>query len=46
MNRWVKNIVDIAIIVGLVIWGFGAAALYFLWRPDLTPYFKGASQRP
>lgn len=36
----------IAILVGLVIWGFGAAALYYLWRPDLAPHFKGTSLRP
>jgi hypothetical protein len=33
-----------AIILGLVIWGFGAGALYYLWRPDATAYYK--SQRP
>ena len=33
------------LIVMLAIWGFGAGALFFLWRPDSTAYFKAQSQR-
>jgi hypothetical protein len=33
------------LIIMLGIWGFGAGALYFLWRPDSTAYFKATSQR-
>jgi hypothetical protein len=34
------------LLIMLAIWGFGAGALYFLWRPDSTVYFKATSQRP
>jgi hypothetical protein len=33
------------LVIMLAIWGFGAGVLYFLWRSDVTPYFKGTSQR-
>lgn len=33
------------LIIELLIWGVGAAALYFLWRPDSTQYFKASAQR-
>lgn len=28
------------LVIDLVIWGFGAAALYYLWRPESTAFFK------
>jgi hypothetical protein len=40
LNTWIAlgNL-----LIMLAIWGFGAGALYFLWRPDSTAYFKGTS---
>jgi len=43
LNTWIAlgNL-----LIMLAIWGCGAGALYFLWRPASTAYFKATSQRP
>lgn len=33
------------LIIELAIWGVGAAALYYLWRPDSTAFFKEQQRR-
>jgi hypothetical protein len=33
-----------AILLGLLIWGCGAGALYYLWRPESTAFFKTAER--
>jgi hypothetical protein len=37
LNTW---IVLGVLLIEVAIWGVGAAALYFLWRPDSTAFFK------
>jgi len=41
----VRNGIEVGdLLLTLAIWGFGLTALYFLWRPESTEYFKPASQ--
>jgi hypothetical protein len=35
----------INLIIMLLIWGTGLGALYYLWRPESTAFFKSAAQR-
>jgi hypothetical protein len=42
LNTW---IVLGVLIIEVAIWGVGAGALYYLWRPDSTAFFKEQQRR-
>jgi hypothetical protein len=42
LKSWL-DIVTLAIM--LAIWGIGIGALYYLWRPESTAFFKSAAQQ-
>lgn len=41
-----KSWLDIVtLVIMLAIWGIGVGALYYLWRPESTAFFKSAAQQ-